>query len=232
MGFLLMLLIFRLIDKIKGYIMSDTNMNQTNQEIPAWLAKADIFRFNMPEEQKYPWLSFLLDAYALIDASVQNAIEEASENKKTLACKEGCYTCCQQLVPITPAEAMGIRLTVNEFLPKAEREPLLEQLQAHEGNAEWNDGTCPFIKEGSCAIYAFRPIACRRSLITGLQCNERDDDLLEDALIPDRAALYAALAHTSPIYESIGMTEKGTVLSFENFKELFVDIRSVNWAKL
>ncbi len=217
-------------------------MNPQNQEnlqteapqndIPQWLATADKFRFNMPEEKEYPWLTFLLDAYALIDASVQNAIDIKVEQGKNLACKEGCAYCCSQLVPITPAEAMGIRLTFNKFLPKVERERLLPQLNEHAGNNEWKDGQCPFLVDNSCSIYTFRPIACRRYAVFNKACSSMEDIINvadDEGLNPDRAALYAALAHTSPIYESLGMTEKGKTLTFDNFKQLFVDIREVKW---
>ncbi len=203
-----------------------------NPEIPSWLARADFFRFNMPyEEEKYPWLSFLLDAYALIDASVEEAINRHKEDGKTVACKMGCSHCCSQIVPITPAEAMGIRLVVNELLPKAEREPLQLQLKEHDGTIEYKEGQCPFLVDNYCAIYQFRPIACRRYAVFNTACTSKADieNIQEDGLNPDRAALYAALAHTSPIYESIGMTEKGAVLSFDNFKELFVDLREIKW---
>ncbi len=201
-------------------------------EIPQWLATADRFRFNMPEEKEYPWLTFLLDAYALIDASVQNAIDSKIDQGKSLACKEGCTYCCSQLVPITPAEAMGIRLTFNKFLPKVERERLLPQLSEHAGNNEWKDGQCPFLVDSSCSIYTFRPIACRRYAVFNKACSSMEDIINvadDEGLNPDRAALYAALAHTSPIYESLGMTEKGKTLTFDNFKQLFVDIREIKW---
>ncbi len=210
------------------------NENPVAQEIPQWLSRADYFRFNMPfEEEKYPWLSFLLDAFALIDASVEEATKKHEEKGKKVACKVGCSYCCSQVVPITPAEAMGIRLVVNELLPKSEREPLQKQLAEHAGNFEWKNGQCPFLLDSFCSIYQFRPIACRRYAVFNQACQSKEDieNIQEDGLNPDRAALYAALAHTSPIYESIGMTEKGTVLSFENFKELFVDLREISWNK-
>lgn len=209
-------------------------MDKSTQELPFWLVQADKLRLNMPEEQSQPWLSFLLDAYALIDASVYSAIEEAKKEGNTLACKKDCSLCCMQSVPISPVEAMGIRFTIQKLLPKIEREQIQAQLKKHNGNKDWQEGQCPFLLEKSCSIYPFRPIACRRHLVLNTPCKTKDELLSEtrpqDILIPERAAYYAALAHTSPVYASLGISQEGQVLSFDNFQELFIDIRTIHWA--
>ncbi len=189
----------------------------------------------MPEEQAQPWLSFLLDAYAIVDASIQEALDLAITEGKKHICKEGCSYCCFQTIPLTPVEAMGIRFTINKLLPKIEREAIKAQLALHAGNKDWNNGQCPFLLNNSCAIYPFRPIPCRRYIVLNTLCESPQEDVFttrpSDILDSDRAALYAALAHTSPVYASLGITEKGKVLSFDNFKQLFVDIREVDWLK-
>ncbi len=207
----------------------------TENDFPTWLKRASDFRLNMPEEAAQPWLSFLLDAYAIVDASIQEALDTAIANENKHVCKEGCSHCCHQIIPLTPVEAMGIRFTINKLLPKIEREAIQEQLRAHAGTKEWNNGQCPFLLEERCAIYPFRPIPCRRYIVLNTLCLSPKEDIFKtrpkDLLDSDRAALYAALAHTSPVYSSLGITEKGKVLSFDNFKQLFVDIREVDWLK-
>ncbi len=209
---------------------SDKSPIENKEEMPTWLSKADSLRFIMPEEQKYPWLNFLLDAYALVDASTQAAIEESEEK---IACTHNCAYCCYQYVPVSPAEAMGIRLTIHAFLPRAEREPLLVQLAQYKGDTKTTDEKneqCPFLIDNYCAIYAFRPMACRRVLRAVRTCTSVEDFFQQQNVVsPDPAALYAALAHTSPIYESLGITEEGKILTFDSFQNLFVDIRTIDW---
>ncbi len=209
--------------------------DHTQEEFPSWLTRATDFRLNMPEEQAQPWLSFLLDAYAIVDASIDDAIELAKSNNNKHICEEGCVHCCFQTIPITPVEAMGIRYAINKLLPRIEREAIQKQLLEQEGNKEWNKGQCPFLLENRCSIYPLRPIPCRRYLVLNTRCLSPQEDVFttrpKDILDSDRAALYAALAHTSPVYSSLGITEKGKVLSFDNFKQLFVDIREVDWLK-
>ncbi len=203
------------------------------QDIAIWLEKANKLRLNLPEESQNPWLSFLLDAYAIIDASLQEAKEREKKKNKKIACSEACTYCCSQAIPISPAEAMGIRLTIQKLLPKAEREKLIPQLIEQNGTINWKNGQCPFLVDNLCSIYLVRPVGCRRYLVLNNPCTTYSEDVIkkrpDDFLYSDKAAMYAAYAHTSPIYASLGISEKGKTLTFDNFKKLFVDIRTIKW---
>lgn len=65
------------------------------------------FRVSFPKEEKaVPWLSSLLDAYAMIDASVFMALET---EKRSAACKKGCSLCCFHHIPLTYLELFGVQ---------------------------------------------------------------------------------------------------------------------------
>lgn len=100
------------------------------------------------------------------------------------ACQKGCSQCCTQNVLITAIEADDILAYVRKEKTaewfahcltsprKAKRvtcttngfaRMCLEKKEGHPpsaGNAS-EAGICPFLSEGSCAIYAVRPFACR-----------------------------------------------------------------------
>lgn len=55
---------------------------------------------------------------------------------------------------------------------------------------------CPLLLDGICQAYAMRPIACRRFLVCGRQCEAGEDPATnrpEEMIIPARRALDAAL---------------------------------------
>ena len=63
------------------------------------------------EESRFPWLSMLLDSYAIIDEGISVAVvKEETEKNIKLACKEGCHNCCRthKDIPVYPIELVGI----------------------------------------------------------------------------------------------------------------------------
>jgi Fe-S-cluster containining protein len=129
-------------------------------------------------------------AHTLIDHAV--AREQRAGN--SISCKRGCGVCCQQLVPIPPAEAHAIAALV-EALPEPQRSGVRARLAEARERLEasglaarlreqvWNDDddssyntlaldyfalhiACPFLDdEGACAIYPDRPVVCREFLV-------------------------------------------------------------------
>ena len=89
---------------------------------------------------------------------------------KTFECRKGCAWCCHQLIVVTHWDdgrqilrAARERMTQEEF--EAFTGELRKQARAiselgHEA-AEGRRWTCPLLKDGACAVYELRPVACR-----------------------------------------------------------------------
>ncbi len=126
---------------------------------------------------------------------VQMAEQVAEREGKTISCCAGCDACCSQLVPISPVEARHLEQTVaamsepkqsairkrfTEAIARLQETGMLEQLEAvmDANNVEATERqrigddyfqvglACPFLEEGSCSIYADRPLICREYLVT------------------------------------------------------------------
>lgn len=110
-------------------------------------------------EQRFPWLTPLLDAFAILDSGCRAELEaEGTARGVALACRNNCFACClNPVVPVTAPEFAGISWYVSEELPSGVQDRLRERLETHAQRAE-----CPFLLDGSCSIYLVRPIACRQ----------------------------------------------------------------------
>lgn len=70
---------------------------------------------------------------------------------KYTPCKKGCSDCCYYSVTVSEVEISHIEKNTNTkrnkaFLPKA----------------NFHGSACPFLRQGGCSIYEFRPFVCRR----------------------------------------------------------------------
>ncbi len=93
------------------------------------------------------------------------------------ACRKGCAACCHIAVMISRAEAQVIaRETGAKLNTKAGVFSMADSEDFGEAFKQATSGAvgkpCTFLKEGSCSIYAHRPLECR------LLLNLDDDDLL------------------------------------------------------
>ena len=100
------------------------------------------------------------------------------------ACAKGCSHCCHIPVKIHQAEAEQIGRAIG-------RAPNSLPEQIEELHFEGYESPCPFLKSGTCSIYAHRPAVCRSHL------NLDTDDLL-CRLIPG-AAVPVPYADSRPI---------------------------------
>lgn len=170
--------------------------------------KCDSRRVHFPgEESKFPWLSMLLDGYALIDEGVAKAIHEREEERgATLACRKGCDSCCRTHtdIPLYPLELVGIYWYSTEKMAKPLREILRIQLKVHCAG-----DPCPFLIHGSCSIHAIRPVACRQFNVFNKPCEAGEDPYFtrrEDVLTPIQEYTDLAFSVMLPYY---GITNKG-----------------------
>ncbi|MFN9475116.1 YkgJ family cysteine cluster protein [Acidovorax sp.] len=109
---------------------------------------------------------------------LRKAAETATRDVAAVAaCRKGCAHCCRITVAVSRAEA--------QVIAKETGRPLNKQAGAYSQDSqnEYVDPKahlaavgfgkpCPFLKDETCSIYAFRPLACR------LQVNLDEDDLL------------------------------------------------------
>lgn len=155
-------------------------------------------------ERALPGAALLLEAQALVDTSVAEAVAAARDAGRRLACGPGCDTCCRQPIPVTPLEFLLLRAHVRFRLEGATRARLEAQQKAQTTMCpEPLRRPCPFLLDGACAAYAVRPLACRRYLVLDRPCAPGEvctESRPGDMLVPARQALTRALALTFPWY--------------------------------
>ena len=185
------------------------------------------------EESRFPWLSMLLDSYAVIDEGISAAAgkEENKRNVK-LACKEGCNICCgvNKDIPVYPIELVGIYWFSNEKAGQSVRETLKKQLLIHT-----KSDPCPFLVNNSCSIYIVRPASCRQFGVFNKPCDKGEDPYYtrrDDVLTPIEDYTKKAFLATLPFY---GITDEKEQIHFiENnlIHAQAVNLQVYDWRKL
>jgi hypothetical protein len=171
-------------------------------------------------ERLHPWLTLLLDCYAVIDYSVAEAV--ARSEKKT-ACRKGCSACCGQIIPVSIIEASGIKFYIHNILRPQSRLLLAGKSGEHRSACLFNIGNC-------CTVYPMRPISCRRYIILSQPCSLNEEPLLsrpDDVPEPSREYLYRAVALTLPFYHALGIRRHGDEHVFDFYKRYNVALASI-----
>lgn len=157
------------------------------------------------DEHRLPWLSLLLDAYAIADTGIAVAIRnrEKKEGKK-LACGKGCGTCCvhQTDLPLYPHEIVGIYWYATEKISGPDRGRLKERLASPAAGSG-----CPFLIDESCIIHPLRPVGCRQFNVFTVRCAAGEDPYFtrrDDVLQPDPGYLDRVFAAVLPFYNFKG----------------------------
>ena len=125
-----------------------------------------------PDEAHLSWLSSLLDTYHIYDTALGIELEaEEKRRGRAVACRQGCTGCClRPTAPVTELELMGIWWYAVGFPEADNKKKVQARLLGRRQSAE-----CPFLLEGSCSIYAMRPLACRILHVFGRPC--RPDEI-------------------------------------------------------
>ncbi len=125
----------------------------------------------------------------VVDALVTRGADIALQFGKPVSCKAGCGACCCQMVPLSTPEAVIISevidnlpvdrkaVVTNSFSAAHEKltasglltrvydlytsQASTEEVQAVNRSYFQMNISCPFLCEGSCSIYPFRPSRCR-----------------------------------------------------------------------
>ncbi|MCK4578488.1 MAG: YkgJ family cysteine cluster protein [Candidatus Marinimicrobia bacterium] len=168
-------------------------------------------RIHYIHEVDNPWLTNLLDSYAVCDRELEKEVarEEKSRGVK-VACAKGCYYCClTHDIPVSALEALGISWYLNRIMDTALREMLLERFRQQEGYSG-----CPFLADGTCQVYPVRPLACRQFLVYETQCKPDDSDPFfsrpRDMHPRDSSRLFKVAMHLldNPVYNLADDKEK------------------------
>ena len=185
------------------------------------------------EESRFPWLSMLLDFYAVIDEGISVAAgKEENERNIKLACKEGCDICCRvnKDIPVYPIELVGIYWFSNEKAGQSVRETLKKQLLSHT-----KSDPCPFLINNSCSIYIVRPASCRQFGVFNKPCDKGEDPYYtrrDDVLTPIEDYTKKAFLATLPFYGITAEKEKNHFIEKNLIHAQAVNLQAYDWKKL
>jgi len=133
--------------------------------------------------------------YAAIDRLNDSIVALAKRQKSDVACFNGCHWCCHQAVFANSYEIHYLSEKIKAKFTSKELDALIVRTKTkYAKTSELNEAEilnykapCPLLKEGSCSIYASRPMACRIYLSTKLET------CLEFYNHPDNTDNYPAL---------------------------------------
>ncbi|MEZ5399840.1 MAG: YkgJ family cysteine cluster protein [Bryobacteraceae bacterium] len=143
---------------------------------------------------------------------MMDAAVDAASDGVAVTCSKGCGDCCSQMVPLRRMEARRLAAMVERmeeprrteilgrFAAARERLAAAAMLDAVErpreqGDLDWEEFAlryfhlgipCPFLEDGSCSIYAERPLVCREFLVTSdpKHCRRPEDKLVDIVPVP------------------------------------------------
>ncbi len=189
-------------------------------------------RLRFPEDEaRLPWLSMLLEAYAIADTGIAVAVREHEKKRqRKLACAKGCGSCClhQQDLPLYPHELVGIYWYASEKMPEPGRSLLRDRL------AVSRDGTaCPFLEDNACSIHPVRPIGCRQFNVFTTPCLSGEDPYYtrrDDVLVPLDEYTDRAFGAVLPFYNLDG--NRGLSEAIRVVRSQIMNLRSFDWGRL
>jgi Fe-S-cluster containining protein len=184
------------------------------------------------DENLHPWLPLLLDAYAIMDKGVAQAITKEQEKGNKLACTKGCSHCCKihKDIPIYPLELVGISWYVTEKISGSEREILMDHLRNYSENSP-----CPFLVNNICSIYPMRPLACRQFNVFGKVCDDGEDPYhtrREDVLQPVKKHVDQAFFIMFPFYGVEKESERAKLVEEGAMHRMVRVLQGLDWKSL
>jgi Fe-S-cluster containining protein len=184
------------------------------------------------DESRQAWLPLLLEAVAIVDAGVGEAVGREEKQGRQLACHKGCAACCRShtTIPVYPLELIGITWYAVEHLAGATREQLKQQLRAHRKGEP-----CPLLVDNACSIHPLRPLACRQFNVFGRVCAEGEDAYYTrraDVLTPLRDYADAAFDVMLPFYGVQTSAERKRLIESGRVHQLVKVLQDYDWPKL
>jgi uncharacterized protein len=190
-------------------------------------------RLNFPlDEKRYAWLSFLLDAYLIVDRGIDDALRKAFREGRKLACSKGCSNCCKthQTIPVYPLELVGLSWYVTEKKNGPEREIIKSQLRLYKEN-----DPCPFLVSGACSVHPMRPVSCRQFNVFDIPCGEGEDPYYTrrtDVLSPIRKYADRAFFLMLPFYGIDDEKERWKIIETGAVHQVVKLLQTCNWKSL
>jgi Fe-S-cluster containining protein len=160
------------------------------------------------------FIDLIPSLYLLFD----KIIEAELKSHTTLSCCKECSECCNQLIPISIPEAFFLNNLVKSLSNKKRvklnhrfgkimsmlrdaglAEDLLNLQNNHHIDVDYFNMRmgCPFLEDGLCSIYKYRPFVCREYYVTSeaAYCSNLDTDHIQKVKISrNMGALTAAFA--------------------------------------
>lgn len=191
-----------------------------------------LFRVSFAEEEGFPWLSLLLDAYSIIDFGADFAVRhEETVRNQPLACRDGCAECCRQTdIPVYPIELAGMYWYATEKLVDETRESVMQNLASYKPGSD-----CPFLVDESCSIYSLRPTACRWFNVFDKRCASGEDPFHtrnKDVLVPLQEYTDRAFFVTLPFYGIIDEDEMIETIEAGYLHSKAMNLHEIDWKKL
>jgi len=190
-------------------------------------------RLSFPgDEQSFPWLPLLLDAYLAVDKGVAGDILAVQAAGQRVACARGCFVCCavQKTIPVYPLELVGITWYAVEKILGPAREKLKMSLRSHgEGSS------CPFLIDTLCVIHPMRPLACRQFIVLGRTCEEGEDPYRTrkgEVMVPGSSYIEEAFFTMLPFYGVTDEFERNEAIQGGLIHRMVSVLHSGNWQSL
>lgn len=190
-------------------------------------------RLSFPDdESRQAWLPLLLEACAIVDAGINEAIRREEKQGRSLACHKGCAACCRShtTIPVYPLELIGINWYVVEKITAPAREQLTQQLRDHKKGE-----SCPLLVENACAVHPLRPMACRQFNVFDTVCKEGEDAYYTrraDVLTPIRNYADEAFDVLLPFYGIKNSGERKRMIQNGEIHRLVKVLQEYDWPKL
>lgn len=159
------------------------------------LSSRDVASLNLDAEKTPEALNTAVRKLFTIATKQTQALEQAAAYEgKHLACKNGCWFCCTQIVMATLPEILRIADHIRETWSDEERAELQVRIAKYkEATAAYRDDptkpkprlVCPLLRDQSCSVWTTRPFACMGWNSFDVEaCIRKKDDPVNDPPIP------------------------------------------------